>query len=324
MTKNLPRDVFLYLLSIITLVAVAVSLGITFFQIINVYMPDVISDPYFSQSTYYSTLRSALAALIVVFPVLLWVLRFLRKDIEKNPEKKDLKIRKWLIYLTLFAAALVIIGDLVTLLRSFLEGELSQRFILKICAVLLIAGSILIHYLSELKDKNEKFKWILAFDWAVVAVVVVGVVSGFFVAGSPQNQRLVRMDERRIGDLQSIQWQIINYWQRKEVLPENLSDLNDPIGGFIVPRDPETNMNYEYTRLEQLKFQLCGDFLTSNIGVNTGDKTVQPMPVGVYDRSIGVDQANQNWQHDKGRTCYDRTIDTDLYPSLKNQNLKKL
>ena len=45
-TRNLPRDVFLYLLGIITLVGVAVSFGIVIFQVINVYIPDVISDPY--------------------------------------------------------------------------------------------------------------------------------------------------------------------------------------------------------------------------------------------------------------------------------------
>src|SRR3989344_9353400 len=127
-TQNLPRDVFLYLLSIISLVATAVSLGVLLFQYINVYFPDVIVDPYFSPSNYYSQIRSALAALVVFFPVYFWVSRFLRKDIEENPEKRDLKIRKWLLYLTVFVAALVVIGDLVVLINTFLEGELTIRF----------------------------------------------------------------------------------------------------------------------------------------------------------------------------------------------------
>src|SRR3989344_6552017 len=178
---NTPRDVFLYLLSIITLVVSAVSFGVVVFQYINVYIPDIISDPYSTHSSYLSTMRYALATLIIVFPVLIWVSWFLRKDINKFPVKRELKIRRWLLYLTLFASTLVIIGDLVALLRSFLEGELSQRFVLKVLAILFVAGSVFVHYLSELKEKGKEYKWIRVFDWAIIAVVLVGIVAGFFI-----------------------------------------------------------------------------------------------------------------------------------------------
>ena len=136
--KNQPRDVFLYLLSIISLVASTIGIGILLFQYINVYFPDVISDPYFSPSNYYGTIRSALAALIVFFPVYLWVSRFLKKDIDENPEKRELKIRKWLLYLTLFVASLTIIGDLIALIYNFLNGELTLRFVYKILSIFFI------------------------------------------------------------------------------------------------------------------------------------------------------------------------------------------
>jgi hypothetical protein len=65
-------------------------------------------------------------------------------------------IRKWLIYFTLFAAALIIIGDLVTLLNRFLEGELTVRFLLKVLAVFFVAGSVFYYYLWDLrKHKTE-------------------------------------------------------------------------------------------------------------------------------------------------------------------------
>lgn len=319
---NLPRDVFLYLLSIITLIASAVSFGIVVFQYINVYVPDVVSDPYFSRSSYLSSMRYALATLMIVFPVFLWVSSFLKKDVANFPEKRDLKIRKWLLYLTLFAAALVIIGDLVALLRNFLEGELSQRFIFKVITILFIAGSVFVHYLSELKEKGKEFSWIRMFDWAVIFVVLASIVVGFFLAGSPQNQRLVRLDERRVSDLQSIQWQIVDYWQRKGALPGNLSELADPIRGFMVPRDPETNSNYEYNVKDKLKFELCSVFSTinkENSPEQLGGKSV-PQPVDPY-RS-GYDPVSYNWQHGQGRTCFERTIDPDLYPPL-DKNLDK-
>lgn len=316
MTTNLPRDVFLYLLAVITLITVAVSFGIVVFQMINVYIPDVVSDAYMSRSSYLSTMRSALAAVVIVLPVFLWVSRFLRKDIIKSPEKRDLKIRRWLLYLTLFIAALVIIGDLVTLLRSFLEGELSQRFILKVVAILFIAGSVLVHYLSELKDKGKEFKWVTPFDWTVTSVVVAGIIAGFFIAGSPQNQRLVRLDEQRVSDLQSVQWQIINYWQRKESLPVQLTDMADPISGSIIPRDPETGESYEYRTLNQLTFELCAVFSTvaQEDSNNLIRKTV-PMPASP--EGVMYPELESVWWHSQGRTCFERTIDPDLYPVIQ-------
>src|SRR3989344_4983040 len=139
MNKNTPRDVFLYLLSIITLIASAISFGVLVFQYINIYFPDIITDYYVSASAYFSQIRQALATLIVIFPVYVWVSRFLKKDVEANSEKRELKIRKWLLYFTVFAAALVIIGDLVALINTFLNGELTTRFILNVLAIIFIA-----------------------------------------------------------------------------------------------------------------------------------------------------------------------------------------
>lgn len=310
--NNTPRDVFLYLLAIITLVISAVSFGIVAFQIINIYIPDIISDPYSSRSSYLGSMRSALATLFIVFPVFLWVSRFLRHDVVRFPEKRNLKIRKWLLYLTLFAAALVILGDLVTLLRNFLEGELSRRFLLKVLTVLFIAGSVFVHYLNELKDKKDEHGWVKQFDLFIIAIVAAGVIGGFFVAGTPQNQRLIRIDERKVSDLQSIQWQIISYWQRKEILPPDLGSLADPLGGFSVPRDPETGAEYDYRVVEDLGFELCAVFNTSD-----SDSRQAPIkPADVPDRSGYDFGVNETWSHGVGEKCFRRVIDPELYPSL--------
>src|SRR3989344_9550441 len=175
--KNLPRDVFLYLLSIITLIASAISFGILVFQYINIYFPDIINNYYVSASSYFSTIRQSLATLIVIFPVYVWVSRFLKKDIDENPEKRELKIRKWLLYLTVFVAALVIIGDLVTLINTFLNGELTMRFILKVLTIFFVAGSVFSHYYFELRELKAKSKkgvdGTSIYAWTVIAVVIV-------------------------------------------------------------------------------------------------------------------------------------------------------
>ena len=55
------------------------------------------------------------------------------------------------MYLTLFVAASVLIGDLIVLVHSALSGELTARFVLKVITAGLIAGLIFGHYLRDLR-----------------------------------------------------------------------------------------------------------------------------------------------------------------------------
>jgi len=294
----------MYLLAIITLVVSAVSFGMLVFQYINIYFPDVLSDYYVGKSAYLGTIRNSLAFLIVVFPVYVWVSRFLRRDMEANPEKKELKIRKWLLYLTVFAAGLVIIGDLVALLNTFLEGEVTARFILKVLTIFFIAGSVFYYYFKELRSDESKDVWkawgIRAFPWAIIVVVLAAVVFGFFVAGTPADRRLVRFDERRANDLSVIQSQVISYWQNKDALPPSLAELSNDILNFSIPVDPKTGEAYEYRVLGPLSFELCAVFETESEDNNSrAVPMIYPTP--------------ETWQHGVGRTCFERTIDPDFF-----------
>src|SRR3989344_35451 len=311
MEKTFPRDVFMYLLSIITLVTIAVAFGILLYQYIDIKFPDRLTEGYYwSKSASFDSVRNSMAVLMVVFPVFIWVSWFLRKDLKKNPEKRELKIRRWLLYLTLFLASLVIIGDLVALLINFLNGELTNRFVLKVLVVFFIAGSIFAHYFSELKDKA--FSWMGIFDKALIILVAVGVAAGFWIAGSPAQQRAIRFDERRVSDLSNIQYQVLNYWQRKQVLPQNTQQLNDSISGFVSPKDPETRVDYGYRVTGSKSFEVCAVFATSNFE-EFSDK----------DRSVAMYYGAEpgDWSHGVGMTCFERTIDPDLYPPINDKNI---
>jgi hypothetical protein len=307
--NNLPRDVFMNIFALILLVLTAAFFGVIIFQYINIYFPDVVSDGFF-QRDYLGTVREALATLVIIFPIFLWVSRFLYRDVARHPEKRDFKLRKWLLYLTLFVAAGVIMGDLVTLLRNFLEGELTARFVLKVLTVLFIAGSVFLHYFSELREREKKLMWMGAFDKIIIIVVTVAIVAGFIVAGSPQNQRVIKYDRQRVSDLQNIQNQVIFYWQGKDKLPPELEDLNDNISGFVVPVDPETGDSYEFTVLGSLEFELCAVFGAPSLP-GEGDvyyrEPIRAVPGGKIDYNL-------NWQHKEGRQCFERSIDPDLYP----------
>jgi len=308
LNKNLPRDVFLYLLSIVALGMLAVNFGTLLFQFVNIAFPDAITDQYnyYSSSQYYQVIRWAVSSLVIVFPVFLWISRFLKKDIQAYPEKRELKIRKWLLYLTLFVAGVVVIGDLIALVYSFMQGELTLRFILKILSILFIASSVFFYYLNELRDEQRSTK---VFSKVIIVLIGAGIVGGFIVAGSPQAQRLNRFDERRVQDLTSIQWQIVSYWQAKQQLPLNLDMLTDSLSGFKAPLDPETQAAYEYRTLSDKSFQICATFKKDNHDASLN----QPKPMSSEASYGGVES---NWVHDAGRVCFDRTIDPDKFPKI--------
>lgn len=150
--KNSPKDIFLHLLAIIALYASAGSFIALIFQYINIYIPDPLDQArYYTRLSAYSTIRWAIASLVVIFPIYVLTSWYVNRMYEMIPERRNLRIRKWLIYFTLFAAALIIIGDLVALIFNFLEGELTARFLLKALAIFFVAGSTFYYYLWDLR-----------------------------------------------------------------------------------------------------------------------------------------------------------------------------
>lgn len=297
--KSGPKDVFLYLLAIAALYTSTVNLITLVFGYINIYLPDALD-----YGRGLGSLRWAIASLIILFPVYLLCASLINRDIKTEPKKIEIRIRRWLIYLTLFIAALVIIGDLVTLIYSFLEGDVTLRFILKVLTVFIVAGSIFGYYFFELRGDNSSIRKKAAI--AASAVVAAVIIVGFFIAGSPFEQRLKKLDERRVSDLQTIQSQLLNYWQSKGSLPTSLAELRDDISGFREPVDPETGASYEYNVLGPLSFELCADFKTAS-GENSSPRPLEP-PRGIYN-----DLYAANWEHGIGITCFERVIDPEIY-----------
>ena len=297
--KVTPKDFFLWLGAMASLYVSAVSLILLIHQYITVLLPDF-AEYYDAHS---GVIRFSIAALIVIFPLYLWLTRMLHQDIRRTPDKKDLWVRRWLVVLTLFVAGLTIAGDLVTVIFNFLNGDLTLRFLLKAATIVIVLGSGFWYYFHELKGtwiaKERASKIIAAL---VSLVVLVSVVGGFFIIGSPVAERSYRLDERRVGDLQNIQWQVVSYWQQKERLPETLADLEDPIAGFTAPHDPKTGEPYRYEKTDTFGFSLCASF----------ERDTRKTPGA---RPLAPD--NENWNHTQGVTCFERTIDPERYPVFK-------
>lgn len=303
--KMTPKDFFFYLGAMVTLYVSAVALITLLFQYINILFPDELEFAY-TVDAFSSAIRFSMATLIVVFPLYVFLTRRVNTELRKHSEKRELGIRKWLIYVTLFVAGATLAGDLIALINTFLEGELTARFALKVLTIFVVIGAVFMYYLYDLRGVWEKREKESKLVGAVVAILVVlSLAGGFFVVGSPREARLLRIDEQKVYDLQSIQGQIIFYWQGKETLPENLKALEDPIVGYVAPTDPETDEPYAYQATGPLSFELCADF---NLESEEKDRNLRPVRMDPFSRN----PADSNWDHEAGEHCFERTIDPEL------------
>ncbi|MDO8742474.1 MAG: DUF5671 domain-containing protein [bacterium] len=300
-TKITAKDFFLQLGAIVTFYASTIALVTLLFEVINTAYPKV-ADAY----SYFSpSISLQVATLIVAFPLFIFLSWLMQKSYVADPSLRSAPIRIWLSYITLFVAGAVVVGDLVTVIYMFLDGqELTAGFLLKVLALLLIAGGVFLYYLREIRNVISSGERQI---WRVVALLVIAgsIILGFSVIGSPASQRQLRYDTQRVSDLQNIQWQIVNYYQQKEILPNTLENLEDPLSGFVAPTDPQTRESYVYKKTGNLSFELCATF---NKPTNAS-RSSAPYPM-MYPKG-GIDE---NWEHTSGAQCFPRTIDPDLYP----------
>lgn len=150
-----PREAFLYLVLFATLYVAAYHLGSLLFDLINRAFPDP-ADPSHALSHLAQSMRWSVASVVIAFPVFLFVARHLGNELARNPVKRLSAVRRWLTYLTLFIAAAVLIGDMITLVYNVLGGELTTRFLLKVLVAAVIAGSIFGYYLQDLRREEKE------------------------------------------------------------------------------------------------------------------------------------------------------------------------
>lgn len=313
--KTTPKDFFLYAGVMAMLYASVISLINLLFAYIDYTFPDVLN---YGFDPYLSTIRWGMAFLFIIFPAFLVGTWYINKDIRANPEKENIGVRKWLTYLALFVAGVAILVDLSVLIYTFLGGEITARFALKVLAVLVVSGFGLSYYLLDLRGNiRQSQKLGRIFGGLAVILVIVSIVVGFFIVGSPATQRAYRLDQERVSDLQNIQWQIVNYWQQRQSFPKALADLNDPISNYFVPSDPETGEQYEYRLGEGLSFELCATFAKESRGGNVAVERTKPVPAR---GEFGLE--NEIWTHQSGEKCFKRIIDPKRYPPFERAPLK--
>ena len=292
------REAFLYLVSFIALYAFAFSLGSILFSLTD----HTFSDSLNRYGSYSSSARAtAIAAVIVAFPLYLVLMRRLALSVATDPERRQSLVRRWLTYLTLVVGAAIILGDFIALLASLLTGDPTVNFFLKVTAVLLIVVPIFGYYLWDMRQAEDQVSIsvaratpvLRALVIAAVVVVVATVGYSIYVIGTPGQQRDLRLDQQRIGDLRNISNNIDTYLELNEEMPTSLFEMMGPKYHIRSIEDPETGAPYAYRIIDGTDYELCAVFAT-----DSPERQAERRP---FSESI--------WDHGPGRTCFALTIE---------------
>ena len=294
------REAFLYLVSFISLYVFAFSLGAVLFGLIDHTFPDTLHR-YRSPAS--AADATALAAVIVAFPLYLFLMRRLAVAVAADPERRQSLVRRWLTYLTLVVGAGIILGDIIALLASLLTGDPTVSFFLKVAVVLLIVAPIFGYYLWDMRQAEDEVSAsarraapiLRALAIAAVVVVVATVGYSIYVIGTPVQQRQIRLDEQRIEDLRSISRNVDRYYEFNGAMPANLFDLQGPQYSVQSIVDPDTGRPYGYHLVGGVDYELCAVF-----NAESPERRDERRP---FSESI--------WDHGPGLTCFALTAEAE-------------
>lgn len=298
------RDAFFHLLTFVALYTSVISLIILFFTYINRLFPDAATQSPYADMADFSTIRWSIAAVIVAYPLFVWISRILLREMQEHVEKAASGVRRWLTYLTLFVAASTLMGDVITLVFTLLNGELSTRFVLKVIVILLLAGCTFTYYfyalrMTPLAAKQSGLN--KTYGWVSCAIVLVALIWGIVITGSPMSARKQQFDERRVEDLRGIanEISVIVYGNVPKGMPNSVpvnplpATLEDAARQAVFNKlnitDPETSTPYRYTVNDPMHYQLCAVF--------------NAMRDQAYDIF---------WNHPAGQHCFDIDVTKNL------------
>lgn len=291
-----------FVLQLGSLVCLYLSLSfllVLLFGLISLRFPDA-TDAFWQIEQASSSVRLGIAMVIVFFPTYLIITRQVNNLRRREPSGHYLTITKWLIYLSLLIGGVVLLGDLVAVIRQFLEGEITERFILKATAVLIVVGAAFSYYVLDARGYwIQQPRRSIAFGGVSALLVLTIIVLGFLSIEPPAEVREQRLDSVQVRDLQNIQHHIENYLVLNDTLPESLEDLE----AVSLPTAPEDRPAYRYEITER-GFQLCASFAEASPSNET------PMLAPTRPKQESPHIINQgDWQHEAGDYCFDRIVE---------------
>jgi hypothetical protein len=298
METNTARNFALQLGSLIALYVSVSALIAIVFGVINITYPDT-AEGYWAYDSAQQGIRFGIAVLIVVFPTYLLLTRFVNQ-IRRKETGTYLMLTKWLVYLSLLLGASILIGDLVTVILTYLNGDITLRFILKAATLLVIIGAAFYYYILDARSYwNTHESHSKMFGGAASALVIAVLVLGFLNSATPEEARQMRLDQQQVDNLSDMEWRINDHFMLNKSLPTSVDALYI---GVEAPKAPEGREAYEYNVIDEDTYELCATFAQASHqgtpGVATPAMTMEGSMKNPYN----------NWDHAAGKTCFERTV----------------
>ncbi len=298
MENHTAKNFALQLGSLASLYLSLSFLIVLLFGIISILYPDATND-YWMVEQSHSSVRLGIAMVLVFFPAYLVLTRLVNIARRSESDGVYLGLTKWLIYLSLLVGGGVLLGDLVAVIMGFLEGELTQRFVLKALVVFFVTGIAFYYYILDAKGywlKNEKKSLWFAAIATVVALAAVGY--GFTHIDTPTDVREQKLDATQVTDLQQLQWRIQDHAVSNAALPESLDQLQNS----AIPTAPEDRPAYAYTITAE-GFELCATFAQPS---TESENSLYPDSF-ITEEKMMIKNPD-NWQHGAGEVCFKRIV----------------
>ena len=112
--------------------------------------------------------------------------------------------------------------------------------------------------------------------------VIIVVFAAFLMIGTPEEQRLRRLDAERVSDLQRLARAVDDYYHDHGELPASLEALVDGRRLHRLPVDPTRGDSYGFEAAGNGSYRLCASF----------DSASEPEPVATF------------WAHSAGPSCF--------------------
>jgi hypothetical protein len=133
----------------------------------------------------------------------------------------------------------------------------------------------------------DKLGRVLAIAGVLVAIATVA--GAIKVMGTPAEQRRMRIDARRVEDLNTLVGAIREH-AKEQGLPPDLATLAREPGSDLPLADPEGRGPYAYQRIDDRRFRVCAVFTTDTAKARSSEV------YGIADM--------ERWKHGAGRQCF--------------------
>lgn len=250
-----------------------------------------------------ATLNRCIAALAIAFPLYVLVMRHWLHGFHGAEPRIESRLTAWLTYIVLLIASIMMVGTMINLLYSLLQGSLSVLEAVRVAIVFGLSALVFGFYTYErqLVRYRKQAPNTVRLYFGIAVSILVGAGAGFFVVGVPQIMRDLAFDSSRAMALNKLSGCIEQHAANHASLPESLEVMVRTNPAEDCPAaDPQTGERYGYRIISASQqpggkrtgeFELCANFVFWS-GLQTTEGKKSP-----------------NWlDHGAGRSCKQRQV----------------